>query len=120
MCSDASEARAPSPRAAASTCELVQFKVRSASFLSIEPRPRADAPPDLEQRLLARVKEELESDRHDCGAGCDCVVGEAVEVASREQVKKIEYGDYTAWYRVVLVKLRTAGECMPAADEPPD
>jgi hypothetical protein len=105
--------------AASSTCDLVQFRVRSAKFLHIEPRPRADAPADLEQRLLERVKEELESEHHACGAGCECVIGEPVEVASREHIKKVQDGAFTAWYEVVLVKYRTQGECMPASDELP-
>lgn len=104
----------------ASTCELVQFKIRSARFLQIEPRPRSDAPQDLEQRLLELVKESLESEHHSCGDGGDCVIGEPVEVASREQIKKVTDGTYTAWYQVTLVKYRTQGECMPAADTAPD
>lgn len=104
----------------ASTCELVQFKVQSARFLKVEPRPRADAPQDMEQRLLEHVKAALESESHICGDGCECVIGEPVEVARREQIKKITDGEYTAWYQVVIVKYRTQGECMPASDEAPE
>ena len=39
-----------------STCELVEFKVESASFINIDPRPRKDSPQDLEQTLLELVK----------------------------------------------------------------
>ena len=102
-----------------STCELVEFKVESARFLNIEPRPRADSPQDLEQTLLELVKRELESTSHTCGDGCDCVVGEPVAVESREQIKKVSDGTYTAWYQVVLTKYRTQGECMPGEDESP-
>lgn len=102
------------------TCELVAFKIESARFLKVEPRPRADAPHDLEQSLLSLVKKELETASHSCGAGCDCVIGEPVAVASREQIKKVNDGTYTAWYQVVLTKYRTQGECMPAQDPPPD
>jgi hypothetical protein len=103
-----------------STCELVQLRVTSARFLHIEPRPRADAPQDLEQRLLEKVKESLESESHTCPEGCECVIGEPVQVASREQIKKVTDGDYTGWYKVTLVKYRTQGECMPTADELPE
>jgi len=102
-----------------STCELVEFRVESARFLNIEPRPRADSPQDLEQTMLERLKGELESVSHTCGDGCDCVVGEPVAVASREQIKKVSDGTYTAWYQVVLTKYRTQGECMPQEDEAP-
>ena len=102
-----------------STCELVQVRVTSARFLHIEPRPRAGAPQDLEKRLLDKVKEELESDSHTCGEGCECVIGEPVQVASRDQIKKATDGDYTGWYKVTLVKYRTQGECMPNEDELP-
>ncbi len=105
--------------ACGSTCVRVQFKIESARFIHIEPRPRGDSPADLEQRLLALVREELESDTHDAGEGCDCVIGEAVQVASREQIKKVSDGTYTAWYQVQLTKYRTEGECMPSTDEPP-
>jgi hypothetical protein len=47
------------------------------------------------------------------------VIGEPVEVASREHIKKVQDGAFTAWYEVVLVKYRTQGECMPASDELP-
>ena len=103
-----------------STCELVQLRVTSARFLHIEPRPRAGAPQDLEQRLLDKVKEALESESHSCPDGCDCVIGEAVQVASRDQIKKVTDGEYSGWYQVTLVKYRTEGECMPAADELPE
>ncbi len=103
-----------------STCELVELRVTSARFLHIEPRPRAGAPQDLEQRLLEKLKSELESQSHTCPEGCECVIGEAVQVASRDQIKKITDGDYTGWYKVTLVKTRTQGECMPAADTLPE
>jgi hypothetical protein len=102
-----------------STCELVQLRVTSARFLHIEPRPRAGAPQDLEQRLLEKVKAELESESHSCPEGCECVIGEPVQVASREQIKKVTDGDYTGWYKVTLVKYRTQGECMPVEDTLP-
>ena len=35
-------------------CELVEFKVTASRFIHIEPRPRSDAPADLEQRLEVR------------------------------------------------------------------
>jgi|GEM_PF-2491346 len=101
------------------TCVRVQFKIDSARFIHIEPRPRGDSPADLEQQLLALVREELESDTHDAGEGCDCVIGEPVQVASREQIKKVSDGTYTAWYQVQLSKYRTEGECMPGADAEP-
>jgi len=103
-----------------STCELVQLRVTSARFLHIEPTPRAGSPQDLEQRLLAKVKAELESESHSCPEGCECVVGEPVQVASREQIKKVTDGDYSGWYKVTLVKYRTQGECMPAEDTLPE
>lgn len=103
-----------------STCELVQLKVESARFLRIEPRPRAGAPQDLEQTLLELVKEALESEGHTCGEDCECVIGDPVEVAARDQIKKVSDGTYTAWYQVRLVKYRTTGECMPKGDELPE
>lgn len=103
-----------------STCEVVQVKVESARFLHITPRPRAGSPSDLEQTLLQLVKDELETDTDTSPEGCECVIGEPVEVVSREQIKKVSDGTYTAWYQVRLVKYRTPGECMPAADELPD
>jgi hypothetical protein len=103
-----------------STCELVQFKVEAARFLHIEPRPRSDAPSDLEQQLLTLLKTELEDERHDGGEGVDCVIGEPVQVATRDQIKRVTDGTYTAWYQVTLVKYRTPGECMPAADTLPE
>jgi len=102
------------------TCELVQFRVTSSRFIQIHPRPRGDAPQDLEQRLLDLVKEALESDSHDCGEGCECDVGEPVLVSSREQVKKVTHEGYDAWYQVTLAKYRTSGECMPAGDVLPE
>lgn len=102
-----------------STCELVQLRVTSSRFLHIEPRPRTGAPQDLEQALLDKVKAELESDTHTCPEGCECVIGDPVQVASREQVKKVSDGTYTAWYRVTLVKYRSSGECMPKHDDLP-
>ncbi len=102
------------------TCELVQFKISSARFVHIEPRPRGDAPSDLEQKLLERVHESVESESHDCGDDCDCVIGEPVKVASRAQIKKVKEGDYTGWYEIVVDKYRTAGECMPRSDEKPE
>jgi hypothetical protein len=103
-----------------STCELVQLRVTNARFLHIEPRPRAGAPQDLEKRLLDVLKEALESESSTCAEGCECVIGEPVQVASREQIKKVTDGEYTGWYRVTLIKYRTQGECMPAADELPE
>ncbi len=88
-------------------------------FLQIQPRPRAGSPSDLEQTLLQLVKEELETKSHPCGEGCECVIGDPVEVASRQQIKKVSDGTYTAWYQVRLVKYRTTGECMPKGDELP-
>lgn len=102
------------------TCELVEFRVKSSRFIHIAPRPRADAPQDLEQRLLDLVKEALETTSHGCGAECDCVIGEPVLVSSREQVKKVTYDGYDAWYQVTLAKYRTPGECMPATDAVPE
>lgn len=102
-----------------STCERTQFKIASARFIHIEPRPRSGAPGDLEQRLLALVHEELEGDSDDCEEGCECVIGEPVKVASRIQIKKVSDGAYSAWYEVTLDKYRTAGECMPKADPKP-
>ena len=104
----------------ASKCELVQFKVTSGRLLHISPRPGADAPQDLEQVLGQKVKEELERESHDCPGDCDCAIGEPVEVSSRDQIKKVVDGKYTAWYRVTIVKYRTPGECMPKADELPE
>ncbi|HEX9584458.1 MAG TPA: hypothetical protein VGB36_08155 [Gammaproteobacteria bacterium] len=101
------------------TCELVQFKVKSARFVHIEPRPRGGAPSDLEQKLLARVHEAIETESHNCGDGCDCVIGEPQKVATRTQIKKVKEGDYTGWYEVAVEKYRTPGECMPRADEKP-
>ena len=83
------------------------------------PRPRAGAPPNLEQTLLQQVKDALEHESHTCGEGCECVIGEPVAVASRTQYKKVSDGDYTAWYQVTLTKYRTTGECMPASDPLP-
>jgi len=103
-----------------STCELVQFRVSGAQFLRVQPRPRAGAPADLEQALLRLVRSELESDIHNCPAGCECIIGEPVEVSSTERIKKVSDGTYTAWYRVTLTKYRTAGECMPASDPLPE
>ncbi|MDX1513895.1 MAG: hypothetical protein R3174_09150 [Gammaproteobacteria bacterium] len=102
------------------TCELVQFRVSSARFVHIEPRPRGDAPADLEQTLLARVHEAIESESHNCGDECDCVIGEPTKVTSRTQIKKVKEGNYTAWYEVTVDKYRTPGECMPRADEKPE
>ena len=104
----------------ASKCELVQFRVTSGRLLHVSPRPGSDAPQDLEQILGQRVKEELEVDIHDCPNGCECAIGEPVQVESRDQIKQVTDGKYTAWYRVTLVKYRTPGECMPAEDELPD
>ena len=101
-------------------CELVEFKVTSSRFIHIEPRPRSDAPPDLEQRLEDEVKAAVERTHHGCGDGCDCVIDEPVEVRSRQQIKKVAYGGYTAWYQLTVVKYRTHGECMPGADAPPE
>jgi hypothetical protein len=102
------------------TCELVQFKVSGARFLHIDPRPRAGAPANLEQTLLQRVKNELEYERHSCGEGCECAVGEPVAVATRTQYKKVSDGAYTAWYQITLTKYRTSGECMPSSDPLPE
>lgn len=102
-----------------SQSELVEFKVESARFIDIQPRPRADAPPDLERILLDELKKHVEVSAHGCGEGCDCVADEPIVVASREQVKKVTSGEYTAWYRVKLVKYRTPCECMPSEDELP-
>ena len=103
-----------------STCELVEFRVESARFLNIEPRPRADSPQDLEQNhtgtVEGRVGERVAHLRRRlrlCGR-------QPVAVASREQIKKVSDGTYTAWYQVVLTKYRTQGECMPQEDEAPD
>lgn len=102
-------------------CELIQFRVISAQFMRVQPRPpRGRAPADLEQKLLMLVKHDLEKDIHDCPEGCDCVVGEPVEVAATERIKKVFDGTYTAWYKVRLVKYRTPGECMPRSDTLPD
>ena len=101
------------------TATRVQFEIADARFLHIEPRPRADSPEDLEQTLLELVRTALESDAHDGPADCDCVIGERVEVCSRDQIKEVSDGTYTAWYQVRLVKYRTVGELMPAADELP-
>ena len=106
--------------ASTSTCELEQYRVKSVQFIHIEPRPKGDAPPDLEQLLQAKVKEALESETHTCPEGCDCVIGEPIEVASRQQIKKVTEGSYSAWYRVDLVKYRTQGECMPSEDQLPE
>lgn len=104
-----------------STCELEQYEVTNVRFLHIEPRPsRSGAPSDVEQELLELLKKDLERERHDCPEGCDCVIGEPVEVASREQIKKVSNGTYTAWYEVTLVKYRTQGECMPKGDKLPE
>ena len=100
----------------AATCELVQFKVTGARFLHIEPRPRAGSPQDLEQTLLQQVKDALEGESHTCPEDSDCVIGDPVEVASREQIKKVSDGTYTAWYQITLTKYRNTGECMPATD----
>ena len=102
------------------TCVLVQLRVTAARFLLIEPRPRGDAPADLEQTLLALVYQELESESHTCADGCECVIGDPVKVVSRAQIKKVSDGTYTAWYEVTLDKYRTEGECMPKADERPE
>ncbi len=89
-------------------------------FLRITPRPRAGSPSDLEQALLQPVKDKLETETDTSPEGCECVVGEPVEVVSREQLKKVSDGTYTAGYQVRLAKYRTLGECMPAADELPE
>lgn len=102
------------------TCELEQYKVAAAQFIHIDPRPRADAPPDLEQTLQQMVKDTLESESHSCPDGCECVIGEPVEVATHQLIKKVTDGTYTGWYKVTLAKYRTAGECMPAGDELPE
>ncbi len=101
-------------------CELVQFRVASAQFMRVQPRPRAGAPADLEQKLLTLVRHELETDVHTCPEGCDCIIKEPVEVSSVERIKKVFDGTYTAWYKVRLVKYRTPGECMPKSDALPD
>ena len=80
----------------AGTCELVQFKVSGARFLHIQPRPRAGAPPNLDQTLLQQVKDALEHESHTCGTDCECVIGEPVAVSSRTQHKKVSDGTYTA------------------------
>ena len=100
-------------------CELVQFKVESAHLVHIDPRPRPGAPQDLELKLTEEVKNAVESDSHDCTDGCDCVIGEPVEVSSREQYKHVTHGEYNGWFRIKLVKYRTGGECMPATDPLP-
>ncbi len=66
------------------------------------------------------VQVRVESETDTFPEGCECVVGEPGEVVSREQIKKVSDGTYTAWYRVRLVKYRTPGECMPTADELPE
>ena len=101
-------------------CKLVEFKVKSSRFLHVVPRPRADAPPDLEQRLDEQVKTAVERSHHGCGDGCDCVIGEPIEVRSRQQIKKVTYGGYAGWYQITVVKYRTPGECMPGADALPE
>ena len=101
-------------------CELVEFRVISSRFIHIEPRPRSDAPPDLEQRLEDELKAAVETSHHTCGDGCDCVIGEPVEVQSRQQIKKVSYGGYAGWYQLTVVKYRTSGECMPGADPLPE
>ena len=101
-------------------CELVASKVTSSRFIHIEPRPRSGAPPDLEQRLEDEVKAAVEASHHTCSDGCDCVIGEPVETCSRQQIKKVTYGDYAGWYQLTVVKYRTPGECMPAADPVPE
>ncbi len=103
-----------------SKCEHIQFKVTSAHLVHIHPRPKAGAPPDLELIFSEAIKAALETDRHTGPEGCDCVTGDPVEVGSREQITKVTHGDYTAWFRVQLVKYRTAGECMPANDDLPE
>ena len=102
------------------TCTRVQLRITSARFLHIEPRPRPDAPADLEQRLLAKVRAALETDTHDGPEGTDCVIGEPLEVCTRNQIKRVTDGEYTAWYEVTLVKYRTSGELMPAGDTLPE
>ncbi len=72
------------------------------------------------QTLLQLVEDELETETGTSPEGCECVVGEPGEVVSPEQIKKVSDGTYTACYRVRLVKYRTPGECMPAADELPE
>ena len=62
----------------------------------------------------------MERTHHDCGDECDCVVGEPVEVQSRQQIKKVTCGGYAGWYQLTVVKYRTPGECMPAEDTLPD
>ena len=102
------------------TCERTQFKIASARFIHIEPRPRSGSPSDLEQRLLKLVYDALESDEDNCGEGCECVIGEPEKVASRVQIKKVSDGTYSAWYEVTVEKYRTSGECMPKADPKPE
>lgn len=101
-------------------CELVEFRITSSRFIHIEPRPRSDAPPDLEQRFEDEVKTAVETSHHTCGDGCDCVIGEPVQVQSRQQIKKVTYGGYSGWYQLTVVKYRTPGECMPASDPAPE
>ena len=101
-------------------CELVEFKITSSRFLHVVPRPRADAPPDLEQRLDEEVKAAVERSHHDCGDGCDCVIGEPIEVLSRQQIKKVTHGGFAGWYQITVAKYRTPGECMPGADALPE
>ncbi len=72
------------------------------------------------QTLLQLVKDELKTETDTSPEGCECVVGEPGEGVSREQIKKVSDGTYTARYQVRLVKYRTPGECMPAADELPE
>jgi len=100
-------------------CDLVEFKVTSAHLVHVDPRPTRQSPADLEAQLSQAVKDALERTSHDCGEGCECLTGERVEVWSREQVKQIALGEYTAWFRVRLVKYRTPGECMPKSDPLP-
>lgn len=104
----------------ASTCELVQFKVESVRLLHISPRPGSGSPADLEERLIDMIKGALEQETHTCSDGCDCVIGEPVQVQSRDQIKRVSDGTYTAWYRVTLAKYRTSGECMPQSDDLPE
>lgn len=104
----------------ASTCELVQFKVESVRLLHISPRPGSGSPADLEERLIEMIKGDLERETHSCTDECDCVIGDPVQVQSRDQIKQVTDGTYTAWYRVTLSKYRTAGECMPKSDDLPE
>ena len=90
------------PMSCEGKCELVEFKVASSRFIHIEPRPRSDAPSDLEQRLEDEVKAAVETSHHTCGDGCDCVTGEPVEVRSRQQIKKVAYGGYAGWYQLTI------------------